>query len=489
MLAVRATDAHGSPLPTRRAERGGTLHPVDLQIPADVTDVLSRLQDARHEAFVVGGCVRDAIRGVEPGDWDVATDAKPERIQELFRRSLYTNRFGTVVVRTAEREIEVTTYRVEAGYSDARRPDRVEFTDSLLADLSRRDLTMNAMAWAPVGEAAATAVGGGRRAGRLVDPHGGKADLDAKVIRAVGDPDERFREDALRLLRTVRFAAVLGMLIEPATAAAIGRNAGLAAGLSGERVGQELTKMLLAGRPSAGFRLLSELGLLAVICPELEVCRQIPQDKAVAQDVFEHSLLTLDAVERPDLVLRLAALLHDVGKAETMADGHFHQHEFVGEHLARRILRRWKLPKETVAQVAHLIRHHMFWYQDAWTGSAVRRFIRNVGLDDILPLFELRRADNIGSGARAGKMYALEQLYLRVQEEIHRANAFSTRDLAVNGNDLMAALALQPGPEVGRIQRELFERVLDDPDLNTRESLLRIAREIRDAQPGDGDRA
>lgn len=447
---------------------------MDLHIPADVGDVLTRLQGAGHGAFVVGGCVRDALRGTDPEDWDVATDAKPDRIQELFRRSLYTNRFGTVVVRTAEREIEVTTYRVEAEYSDARRPDSVEFTDSLLADLSRRDLTMNAMAWS---------------GGRLVDPHGGKADLDNRIIRAVGDPDERFREDALRMLRAVRFAAVLGMLIEPDTAQAIARNAGLAEGLSGERINREVTKMLLADRPSAGVRLLSELGLLAVICPELEVCRRIPQDKAVAQDVFEHSLLALDAVEQPDLVLRLAALLHDVGKAETMADGHFHQHEFVGEHLSRRILRRWKFSKETVAQVAHLVRHHMFWYQDGWTDAAVRRFIRSVGLDNILTLFELRRADNIGSGARAGKMYALDQLLLRVQEEIQRANAFSTRDLAVDGNDLMAELGLRPGPEVGRIQRELFERVLDDPDLNSRESLLVLARSILDAQPGDGDRA
>lgn len=459
---------------------------MDLHIPPDVADVVARIQGAGHEAFVVGGCVRDALRGVEPGDWDVATDAKPERVQELFRRSLYTNRFGTVVVRTPEREIEVTTYRVEAGYSDARRPDSVAFTDSLLADLSRRDFTMNAMAWAPVRGPAAgstppadpSAADHAAERGGLVDPHGGKADLDARIIRAVGDPDERFREDALRMLRAVRFAAVLGMLIEPATAAAITRNAALAEGLSGERVNQELTKMLLAQRPSAGFRLLSELGLLAVVCPELEECRRIPQDKAVAQDVFEHSLLALDAVERPDLVLRLAALLHDVGKAETMADGHFHQHEFVGEHLARKILRRWKFPKETVAQVAHLVRHHMFWYQDAWTGSAVRRFIRNVGLDNIPTLFELRRADNIGSGARAGKMYALEQLYLRVQEEIQRTTAFSTRDLAIDGNDLMAELGLPPGPEIGRIQRELFERVLDDPDLNARGSLLALAREI-----------
>ena len=443
---------------------------MDLRIPPDVADVLARLHDAGHEAYVVGGCLRDAIRGVEPEDWDIATDAKPERIQEVFKRSLYTNRFGTVVVRAPDREIEVTTYRIEADYSDARRPDRVEFTDSLLADLARRDFTMNAMAWS---------------GGRLVDPHGGQADLERRMLRAVGDPGERFREDALRMLRGVRFATVLGMEIEPATAQAIRENAPLCATLSGERVNQELTKMLLADRPSTGFRLMSELGLLVVVCPELEDCRHVPQDKAVAQDVFEHSLLSLDAVERPDLVLRLAALLHDVGKPETMADGHFHQHEFVGEHLARKILRRWKFPKDTVALVAHLIRHHMFWYQDVWTGSAVRRFIRNVGLDNIPALFELRRADNIGSGARAPRMYALDQLWLRVQEEIQRANAFTARDLAIDGNDVMAELDLRPGPEVGRIVRELLERVLDDPESNTRESLLRLAREIHGAQPAD----
>ena len=443
---------------------------MDLRIPPDVSDVLARLHDAGHEAYVVGGCVRDAIRGVEPEDWDIATDAKPERIQEVFKRSLYTNRFGTVVVRSKDREIEVTTYRIEADYSDARRPDRVEFTDSLLADLARRDFTMNAMAWS---------------GGKLVDPHGGRADLERKMLRAVGDPGERFREDALRMLRAVRFATVLGMEIEPATAAAIRQNAPLASTLSGERVNQELTKMLLADRPSTGFRLMSELGLLAVVCPELEDCRHVPQDKAVAQDVFDHSLLSLDAVERPDLVLRLAALLHDVGKPETMADGHFHQHEFVGEHLARKILRRWKFPKDVVALVAHLIRHHMFWYQDVWTGSAVRRFIRNVGLDNIPALFELRRADNIGSGARAPRMYALDQLWLRVQEEIVRANAFSPRDLKVNGTDLMQELGIPQGPEVGRIIGELFERVLDDPELNTRESLLRLAREIHGSQPPD----
>ncbi|HUG55910.1 MAG TPA: HD domain-containing protein [Candidatus Limnocylindrales bacterium] len=441
--------------------------PLELRIPKEVERVVARLHGAGHEAYVVGGCVRDALRGEEPGDWDVATNATPEQIQELFRRSLYTNRFGTVVVRAGAREIEVTTYRVEAPYGDHRRPDAVAFTDSLEADLSRRDFTMNAMAWRPPGE--------------LVDPFGGRRDLEARTVRAVGDPDERFREDALRMLRAVRFATVLGFQIEPGTAEAIRRNAPLASALSGERVQQEIVKILGAERPSAGFRLLSELGLLAVLCPELDRCRETPQDKAAAQDVFEHSLATCDAAPANDLVLRLAALLHDVGKPDTFADGHFHQHEFVGEAIARQILRRWRFPKDVISQVSHLIRHHMFWYQEEWTGSAVRRFVRKVGLEHIPALFALRRADNIGSGARIPRMYALESLWLRVREEIERATAFSKRDLVVDGHDIMREVGVPQGPEVGRILDALFERVLDDPELNERGRLLALARELRAA--------
>jgi poly(A) polymerase/tRNA nucleotidyltransferase (CCA-adding enzyme) len=437
-----------------------------LAVPKDVERVVETLIANGFEAFVVGGCVRDAIRGVDPQDWDVATSAKPEDIQRLFKRSLYTNRFGTVVVSSGAHEIEVTTYRVEANYADHRRPDEVAFTESLHEDLARRDFTMNAMAWRP------TPAGG-----ELVDPFGGRADLDAKIVRAVGEPAERFAEDALRMLRAIRFATVLRMRIDPRTADAIQVHAGLAATLSGERIQQELNKILLSERPSNGIRLLSDLGLLAVLCPELEICKSIPQDKAIAQDVFEHSLITVDATP-PDLVLRLAGLFHDVGKPETFADGHFHQHEFVGEAIARRVLRRWKYPKEVVSAVAHLIRHHMFWYQSDWTGSAVRRFIRKVGLEVIPDLFALRRADNIGSGVRAPRMYALEDLWARVQEEIDRSTAFAPRDLAVNGTDVMAELGIPPGPEVGRLIGALFERVLDDPDLNTRDRLLPLIHEL-----------
>ncbi len=442
---------------------------LQLRVPADVAKVVTRLHEAGFEAYVVGGCVRDALRGTEPQDWDVATSARPGDVQSIFRRSIYTNRFGTVVVRAPGREIEVTTYRLEADYSDHRRPDRVAFTDSLHEDLSRRDFTMNAMAWRPTER---------DEGGELVDPFGGKSDLEGHVVRAVGNADERFREDALRLLRAVRFATVLGFRIDPGTAAAIKRNAALAAALSGERLQQEIVKILAAPRPGDAFRTLSDLDLLEEICPELERCKETPQDKAAAQDVFEHSLATLDATPPNDLPLRLAGLFHDIGKPDTFADGHFHQHEFVGATKTQLILRRWRFDKDTIGNVSHLVRHHMFWYQTEWTGSAVRRFVRKVGLENIPALFALRRADNIGSGARSPRMYALEALWQRVQEEIQGASAFSLRDLVVDGHDVMRELGIPQGPRVGKVLAALFERVLDDPSLNERETLLRLTREV-----------
>jgi putative nucleotidyltransferase with HDIG domain len=439
-----------------------------LAVPADVEKVVERLLAAGHDAYVVGGSVRDALRGVDPHDWDVTTDATPEQIQRIWKSSLYNNRFGTVVVRSGAHEIEVTTYRTEATYTDHRRPDAVAFTASLEEDLARRDFTMNAMAWRPAREG---------KKGELVDPFGGRKDLESRTLRAVGDPDARFKEDALRMLRAVRFATLLDLRIEPKTADAIRRNASLTSALSGERIQQEITKMLAAKRPSVAFEMLSSTGVLAVICPELEECKGTPQDKLVAENVFQHLLATLDATPPDDLALRLAGLFHDIGKPETFSDGHFHQHEFVGEAKAREILRRWKFDKETVTEVAHLIRYHMFWYQTEWSGSAVRRFIRNVGLENIPALFALRRADNIGSGARSPRMYALDALWQRVQEEIEAATAFSKRDLKVNGTDIMEALDLRPGPIVGQIIDALFERVLDEPEINTREKLLGLARE------------
>jgi poly(A) polymerase/tRNA nucleotidyltransferase (CCA-adding enzyme) len=285
------------------------------------------------------------------------------------------------------------------------------------------------------------------------------------------------------MLRAVRFATLLDLRIEPATFEAIRRNAALTASLSGERIQQEIMKMLRAERPSVALQLLSDTGVLAVICPELEECKYTPQEKAAAENVFQHLLATVDATPANDPVLRLAGLFHDIGKPETFSDGHFHQHEFVGEAKARAILRRWKLDKDTIAEVAHLIRNHMFWYETEWSGSAVRRFIRKIGLENIPALFALRRADNIGSGAKSPRMYHLDALWRRVQEEIDAANAFSLRDMKLNGNDLMNELGVPQGPEIGRILNALFELVTDDPKLDTRETLLELARKEL-AKPG-----
>jgi poly(A) polymerase/tRNA nucleotidyltransferase (CCA-adding enzyme) len=225
---------------------------------------------------------------------------------------------------------------------------------------------------------------------------------------------------------------------------------------------------------------MSDLGVAAVIFPELDEAKGVPQEKAAAQDVFGHLLATLDATPESDVVLRLAALLHDIGKPDTFEDGHFYQHEYVGEAKAKRILRRWKFPKDDIERVAHLVRNHMFWYQDEWTDSAVRRFIRKVGLENIPTLYALRRADNIGSGARQPRMVKLEELWQRIQAEINKESAFSLRDLKIDGNDVMAALGVPPGPVVGRTLDWLFERVLDEPSLNQREALLALIGEHRD---------
>ena len=270
---------------------------VELRVPSDVVDVIERLHEAGFEAYVVGGCVRDALLHLEPKDWDVATNALPAEIQKRFRRSLYTNRFGTVIVQTPEREVEVTTYRIDSEYSDHRHPDAVAFTHSLYEDLARRDFTINAMAW---------------------DGH-----LRDRLIRAVGDANERFREDALRMLRAVRFATTLGFRIEETTAAAIRSNAELMRAVSAERIQQEFRRILAVPKPSGAFRLMSELGLATVIFPELDQSRDVPQEKAAAQDVYGHLLATLDATPQDDVVLRLAGLLHDIGKPDTFQDGHF----------------------------------------------------------------------------------------------------------------------------------------------------------------------
>ena len=440
-----------------------------------VAELLATLRGSGHSAYVVGGCLRDALLGREPADWDLTTDAPPERIQSLFPRSVYENRFGTVVVRHAHAQYEITAFRRDVSYTDHRHPDSVEFGDSIEEDLARRDFTVNAMAWGgpPIGESV------------FVDPHCGRDDLARHLLRAVGDPDRRFREDALRMVRAVRLSATLGFDIDPETLASIGRNAELASHLSGERIATEMLKLLAAPRPSVGLRVMAQTGLLAVIAPDLARQPGVPQNKVGGEDLWDHTLRTVDAAPNRTLV-RLAALLHDVGKPDTLADGHFHGHETVGAAMARDFLSGLHAPRTLQERVAHLIANHMFSYQANWTDAAVRRFIRKVGPGSIDDLLALRAADNEGSGFARDAGF-LPELDRRIRDELASHVVLGRNQLAIDGNDLRSELGLAPGRALGRILDDLTESVIAEPALNDRAILLELARALVDEPEPGGD--
>ena len=443
--------------------------------------VLRGLAAAGHEAALVGGSVRDLLCGAEPLDWDVATSATPEQTVALFADASWENRFGTVTVAGPPR-VEVTTYRSESGYRDRRRPDEVRWGRSLEDDLSRRDFTINALAWRPVDLS--------RRRGRLIDPFGGRRDLRDRLLRAVGDPERRFSEDALRLLRAVRFATRFGMRLEPATDAAIRRLAPTAATLSAERVRDELLRVLRSpgAPPSRALRLMEDLGLLPVLLPELAALRGVDQNKAVHGDAFEHSLRTADALPWADPVLRLAGLLHDLGKAGTASGGHFIGHEDVGADLAAGLMVRLRFAGPEVERVAHLVRQHMFAYDSEWTDAAVRRFARRVGVGALDDLYALRRADNSASGASEPVGAGLAELQRRVAEQL-RGAPLEQRQLAVDGSQLIVELGLPAGPTIGWLLAALLEAVLEDPRRNERSVLLQLARELLAARSVAADGA
>ena len=436
-------------------------------VPPAVVEVLDRLHASGHAGYVVGGSLRDALLGREPADWDLATDALPERLVKLFHGAVYENRFGTVAIRRDEDVFEITTFRTEHEYADFRRPHRVEFGTDVRADLSRRDFTVNAIAW---GREAADA-----RPSRLVDPFGGVQDIGLRLLRAVGDPDARFQEDALRMIRAVRLAATLGFEVEPATLAAIRANAGLVEHLSGERIGAELEKLLAAPRPSVGLRLAEETGLLAVIAPDLAAQRGIPQNKVPGEDLWDHTLRTVDAAPANRPVVRLAALVHDIGKPATLSEGHFHHHDVVGARIADAWLRRLRFPRAAADDVAHLVRHHMFWADPSLTDAAVRRFLKRVGARHLDNLFELRRADDIGSGMSPDDEAQLA-FRARLDAELAAEAALDRYALVIDGDDLMRELGLEPGPRLGRMIDALVDRVVDDPALNERATLLLLAQ-------------
>jgi tRNA nucleotidyltransferase (CCA-adding enzyme) len=366
----------------------------------------------------------------------------------------------------------VTTFRQDHRYAEHRRPNTVTFTDSLEEDLARRDFTVNAIAWGRAHD------GEWVRDAQWVDPTGGISDLRAGVLRAVGDPRVRFDEDALRLLRAARFAAQLDFEIEPQTKAQMAATADTARWISNERVGAEVRRMLAANPPSTAFAILADTGVLAHAIPELDAQRGVPQDKVTGHDLWGHSLATLDAaaaVEPDNELLRLAALLHDVGKPPTFADGHFIGHDLEGAKLAEKMLTRFAFPRPEVDHVAALVRHHMFSYERRWSGAAVRRFIRRVGRELVDDLVNLRRADNIGSGLPADAGH-LDELEARVAAELAAGAPLTLRELAVNGDDLVSALDLRPGPAVGALLERLLGSVIADPSRNTKPILLAEAR-------------
>jgi len=429
---------------------------------------MERLWSHGHAAYVVGGSVRDELLGRSAQDWDLATDARPDRLLAVFPGAVYENQFGTVAVREGAAIHEVTTFRTDHEYADFRRPHRVEFGDDVRLDLARRDFTVNAIAWGRDADAGASA---------LVDPFGGLADLAGRTLRTVGDPGARFGEDALRMVRAVRLAAVLGFEIEPATLAAIREHANLAGHVSGERVSAELEKLLAAPQPSTGLRLMANTGLLDVMLPEVGAQRGVPQNKIEGEDLLDHTLGSVDAAPSDRPVVRLAALLHDVGKPSTIDDGPFRGHEVIGAEIAQRLLERLHTPRAATERVVHLVRNHMFTYEASWGEAGVRRFIQRVGVDSVDDLFELRRADNIGSGLPAGAG-ALDELRSRVHAELQASVVLDRSRLAVHGDDLMAELGVPQGPRLGRILDELLDRVIADPKLNDRATLLLLAESM-----------
>ena len=451
-----------------------------LRIPGEVRDLADIFRRAGRQCWLVGGAVRDMLMGRRTVDYDVATDAEPAEVLRLFRRVIPTGiQHGTVTVHHRGTVFEVTTFRTEGKYTDGRRPDSVAFVPSIEEDLKRRDFTINALAADP-------------QTGRVLDLHGGRMDLAGRVIRAIGEPAQRFREDGLRLMRACRFAAQLGFTVEERTLAAMRELRHALGPIAPERIREELEKMLRSPAPSTGLELMREAGLLGVVLPELERCVGVEQRGLHCFDVWKHSLLSCDAAPAESLHLRLAALLHDVGKppaAVRRADGvwTFHGHENVGADIAESLMKRLRFPNALVATVRHLVLCHMFHYTPDWTDAALRRFVARVGSESLGDVLALRRADQVGT---CGKREISESL-LSLEERIRRLRdtsaAFTLRDLAVSGSEVMEALALKPGKAVGLILRELLEAVLDDPELNEREKLLGIARRFYDARMRTGE--
>jgi len=459
------------------------IHP----IVKEVTDIFTQ---AGKQVFLVGGAVRDILQGRPAKDWDLATDARPEEVTALFQKRKAGRerpvsfviptgiKHGTVTIHFRGFPLEVTTFRSESGYSDGRRPDKVEFGVSIEADLSRRDFTMNAAAYR-------------LPSGPLVDPFDGRGDIKKRLIRCVGNPEERFSEDGLRPLRALRFASQLNFNVDEQTLAAIPGASPLTVSVAAERIQDELNKIIATDKPSTALLLMEKTGLLPLLFPELAACRNVKQDRMAGCgfhrfDVLDHSLLACDYAARQNYppAVRLAALFHDIGKPLTVqldAEGYrtFYRHEKESSRLAREFLTRFRYSNAVIDKVCHLISEHMFHYDETWSDAAVRRFIIRAGEEHLPDLYSLRRADTYALAAREIPPHLLLPLINRIEQTLAQSRALSLKDMAVSGKDLMG-MGVPAGKRMGIILNELFETVVDDPALNTREKLLEIAGKINE---------
>lgn len=437
----------------------------DLSVPQEILDVHATLINAGYQAYLVGGCVRDLLLGREPKDWDITTNAKPEQIQALYEETFYENDYGTVGVVTQSENpkfkvIEITPYRIEGKYTNARHPDDVKFSDNLHDDLERRDFTINAIAYNPA-------------TGELVDEHGGQDDLRRKVLVTVGDAHKRFEEDALRMLRAIRIAAELDFAIDSTTMAGIAGNAAQLEKISKERIRDEFSRILMSPRPLQALYMAQKLGVLRYVVPELEEGVGCAQNQAHSFDVFEHLLRSMQhaADQEWPLDIRIAALLHDVGKpatrewSEEKKDWTFHGHDVVSSKMAKKILTNLKYPKDLIDKVTLLVRAHMFFSDpDEITLSAVRRLIARVGQENIGDLLNLRVCDRIGTGRPKAHPFRLRKYMSMIDEALR--DPVSVGMLAIDGKRLIE-LGEPAGPRVGWILHALLEEVLDDPAKNT----------------------
>lgn len=448
------------------------------KIPQPVREIIEKLNEANFEAFIVGGCVRDLLLKKEPQDWDIATNAQPVEVQKIFSESFYENDFGTVGIKVPkfssiektedEKEIvEVTTYRIESKYSDKRHPDQVRFAKTLEEDLSRRDFTINALAMKVQKNKLAT-----------IDLFDGQKDLKNKIIRAVGDPQDRFSEDALRMMRAIRFASQLDFTIESKTLKAISQNSANLKHISEERIHDELVKIILSPHPSEGIETSRETGLLKFILPELEKGVGVNQNLHHIYTIYQHCLLSLKFCPSPKLEVRLAALLHDIAKPQTKRGeglhATFYNHDHAGARMAEKILERLRFSREIIAKIRLLIDNHMFYYNPAEvTESSVRRLIQKVGLENIKDLIDLRISDRLGSGTPKAKPYKLRHLEYIIEKV--STDAISVKKLKVNGNDLIKNLKIPPGPKIGAILDVLLSEVIEDQKKNNKAALLKRA--------------